>query len=227
MMMCVTLAELPAPLVAVTNEATMHEMYHLPERGRFIVRHVLPDGRNEELEYDATLGRCLTLAERAAELPPARRALLSDRNVTISSTYFIDPTTCQLLESFQAIDESGQKLVDSVRLVYVKTAWDDRAEVQSALQQRAFPAEYATWSRAERIGHWAYAIHRWRRVHGESGRNEDEIYTPDLVTDLERIEPKLRDMLGEILAEVGWLEQTPAAEAIAAFTTRTGIAVRP
>jgi hypothetical protein len=95
------------------------------------------------------------------------------------------------------------------------------------LHRQRFPAQYRGWNRAEKISHWAYVIHRWRRVNGESSRDEDAIYTPELVSDLERIEPNLRDMLGEILAQVGRLEQTPAAEAIAAFTARTGITIRP
>ena len=123
------------------------------------------------------------------------------------------------------IDDSGQTLVSTVRLVYVKTPWNQDAVLQQALQRRRFPVDYATWSRQQRVGHWAMVLHRWRRAHGESGRNEDEIYTPELVRDLERTEPELRDMLVDILTEVGWLEQTPASEAIAAFTSRTGIAV--
>ena len=84
----------------------------------------------------------------------------------------------------------------------------------------------AAMTRAEKISHWAIVIHRYRRAHGESGRDEDEIYTPELVRDLEVHEPELRDLLPEILAQVGFLEQTPAKEAIAAFVARTGITLK-
>jgi hypothetical protein len=223
----VTLDKLPAPLVALINRAKFQVAYHLPLTDRYVVEHVLPTGQRQELEYDVALGRCLTLAERIAQLPPARRTVLTDENVTVSSTYFIDPATSQLRLSLEMIDESGQKLLSTVRLVYVKLAWDEDALVQQALQRRRFPAEYATWSREQRIGHWAMVLHRYRRAHGESGRDEDEVYTLELIRDLERTEPKLRDMLADILTKVGRLEQTPPDQAIAAFTSRTGIAVGP
>lgn len=58
------LEALPAPLVSVINQPKVTEAYFLPERGRYVARHVLPDGRKEELEYDA-LGRTLAVAERS------------------------------------------------------------------------------------------------------------------------------------------------------------------
>ena len=78
----VKLDALPAPLVAAMNGPKLVEAYYLSERRRFVARHVLPDGRKEELEYDEALGRNLTLAERIAELPPLHREKRSDENVT-------------------------------------------------------------------------------------------------------------------------------------------------
>ena len=221
------LGELPTQLVAVINQARFVEAFYMPDRGRFVARHILPNGRREELEYDEVLRRTLTTDERIAEIPASKTVRMADENITVSTTYFIDPATSQLRATLDVVDDSGEKLASSVRLVHVDGPADDESVIQDALQRRRFHLEYATWSRDRRIAHWAYVIHRFRRVHGESGRNEDEIYTPNLVKDLERTEPNLRGMLAEILRQVGFLEQTPAAEAIAAFTSRTGIAVEP
>lgn len=226
-MVSAKLDELPAALIAMINRPKFQEAFHLPERGRYVARHVLPDGRREELEYDEALGRCLTLEERTAELPPGRTTARPDENVTVSSTYFIDPATSQLRLLLEVIDDTGGKLVSTTRLVHVPTPWNEDEQVNQALARRNFPAVYAAWPRDEQIAHWAGVLHRYRRARGESGRDEDEIYTPELVRDLERVDPRLRDLLPEILAVVGQLEQTPAAQAIAAFETRTGIKLAP
>jgi hypothetical protein len=215
--------DLPAPLVAAIREAGFRVAYHLPDRGRYIARHVLPDGRSEEIEYDAASGRCLTLEERRRELPPPRRAAVPGAQVDIVTTYFIDDPTSSLMVCFEAVDATGTSLVREVAPVHVAVTWDGEQMVRQALQRKRFPADYAEWPRERRIAHWARVLHRLRRAHGESGRDEDEIYTLDLVRDLERTEPRIRDLLPEILALVGGLEQTRAEEAIAAFSSRTGI----
>jgi len=219
----VALDRLPAPLVGMINRAKFQVAYHVPETDRYIVEHVLPSGQSQELEYDVALGRCLTTDERRAELPPPQRSVLADEHLTMVMTYSIDDATSEKRVTFATDDGS----VSVVRGVYVPLVWDGAQLIRDALHRQRFPARYAALSREEKISHWAGVIHRWRRVHGESGRDEDEIYTPELVRDLERTEPKLRDMLREILTVVGFLEQTPADQAIAAFTSRTGIAVGP
>jgi hypothetical protein len=70
-------------------------------------------------------------------------------------------------------------------------------------------------------------LHRFRRALGEHGDEEDELYTTELVRDMERLDARVRELLPDILVLVGRLEQTAAPEAIAAFTARTGIELGP
>ena len=89
---------------------------------------------------------------------------------------------------------------------------------------------------ADRLAYWvserdrgqADAINKGlRRANGESGYEEDDVYSLDLIRDMERTDPHVRALLPEILTLVGGLEQTAPEEAIAAFTARTGIPVGP
>lgn len=219
----VRLDDLPAPLIAAIHAPGFRVAYHLPERGRYVARHVRPDGRREEIEYDAALGRCLTVDERRRELPaPSRRDLPGEHAVLVTSL-FIDDETSGLSFRFEALDATGAPLAEVVKPAHVRLRWDGEDLVRQALRRQRFPAEYTTWPREQRIAHWAALLHRFRRAHGESGRDEDEIYTLDLVRDLERTDPGVRALLPGILAAVGRLEQTPPREACAAFSARTGI----
>lgn len=216
---------LPGPLAASINKFQV--AYHLPARGRYIARHVRPDGRREELEYDVARGRCLTVDERKAELPPDRRLVLPDEGVTATSTHFIDDETSQLRVRLSAVDDAGRAFLSSVSLAHSPYERNEEDDVRLALRRHRFPAVYATWPKEQKVAHWATVLHRFRRANGESGHDEDEIYTLGLISDMERTDPQVRDLLPEILASVGWLEQTPADEAIAAFSSRTGIPVGP
>jgi hypothetical protein len=213
----VALDKLPGPLAS--QVAKLQVAYHLPENDRYIVEHVLPSGPRQELEYDVARARCLTDDERRAELPAATRTVLGD--FAMVTSYEIDAATSEKRVIF-ATDDGGVKVE---RAVHVPLVWDGAQLLRDALRRQNFPATYAAMSRDDKILHWAGVIHRWRRARGESGRDENEVYTPELVRDLERTEPKLRDLLREILTHVAGLEQTPADQAIAAFTKGTGIAV--
>jgi hypothetical protein len=219
----VRLCDLPEPLAAAIHAEGFRVAYHLPERGRYVARHVLSDGRSEEIEYDVALGRCLTVDERRRELPAPSQRGIPGELADLVTTHFIDDETSGLSMRFQAIDPSGACLADVVKPAHVRLRWDGEKLVRQALLRQRFPADYAEWPRERRTAHWATVLHRLRRAHAESGRDEDEIYTLDLVRDLERTDARIRKLLPEILTLVGGLEQTRAEEAIAAFSSRTGI----
>lgn len=226
-MIRVSLADLPPALVASIDAGKFLYAYSLPERGRYVARHLRSDGRLEELEYDVPLGRCLTLDERRRALPDRERTALPAQGVTVLATHALDDATAVQHVTLDVLDDHGGAIVRLKKQVYDPTPWDVARVVEAALKVHRFPAEYAAWPKEQKVSYWATTLHRFRRVHGESGRDEDEIYTPDLVRDMERIDPGVRDLLPDILAEVGWLEQTPAAEALAAFTARVPMALGP
>ena len=218
----VELGELPARLVEAIHRATFLFAYSLPERGRYVARHIRPDGGMEEIEYDAAIGRLLTLEERRRSLRE-ERTTLPEQRVTVLSRQFLDEETAELKVILDVRDADGAQLVALTKQVYDPTPWDLSAVVNEELNRQRFPDEYAAWPRGEKVAHWAMAIHRFRRAHGESGWDENEIFTRELVRDLERVDPRVRELLTEILALVGHLEQTAPAEMIAAFTSRTGV----
>jgi hypothetical protein len=223
----VALGALPPGLAARVNRPKFLYAYAIPERGRHVARHVTADGRLEELEYDDRLGRCLTLEERARELPVGGEEVLANEQVTVASRYFLAPQTHHLTVHMDVADAAGKALLSLDQPFYATSPWTTEKVVGEALRRNRFPLEYASWPRNQKVAYWASTLHRWRRTNGESGGDEDEIYSEGLVKDMEKTDPKVRLLLPDILAYVGGLEQTPAAEALAAFTSRTGIALDP
>lgn len=223
----VKLRDLPGRLVELIQRDRFLFAYSLPEKARFVAQHVRADGRKEELEFDLGLGRTLTPDERARELPGAGRETLADEDVTVVSRYFIDEPTSELRVQFDVLDSAGAKILSITKAVYDPTPWDRVQVIREALRRLRFPSEYARWPRQQKVAHWAVKLHRLRRAHGESGEEEDEIYSPGLIRDMERTDPQVRGLLREILTLVGEMEQTPPDVAIAAFTARTGIPLEP
>lgn len=176
----------------------------LPEKGRYVARLARPDGRTDEVEFDAALGRCLRLDERRRELPGVELELHVRMDVA---------------------DDAGARVTSIDKVVYDPDAWAADEVLQQVLSRRRFPSEYAAWPRERRVHYWAATLHRFRRAMGESGRGEDDVYTLDLVGDMERIDPRVRALLCDVLTQLGALEQTAPAEAITAFKARTGIDV--
>ena len=217
----VAVDRLPAELVAAIDRGTIQVAYFVPETERYVVAIALPARARREIEWDVGLGRLLTIAERRAELPPPERSVLAESGYAIVTSYAIDAETEEKRVTFAT--EDGHATVECN--VHVPIAWNAERLISSAIHEKNAPARYAALTRDEKIAHWVGVIHRYRRAHGERGRDEDEIWTPELVRDLERHEPALRSMLRPIVIEVGRLEQTGAEAAIAAFVSRTSIAL--
>lgn len=217
----VPLDKLPAPLVAHIHRDGFQVAYHLPDKDRYIVEQELAGGQRQELEYDVGRGRLLTLDERRAELPSPTHTQLADDNLAMTTSYSIDDVIQDKRVTFSTDDGN----ISVSRAVHVPLVWDGAQLIRAALRQHREPARYAAMTHDEKIAHWTGVLHRYRRARGESGRDEDDVFTAQLVTDLERSEPKLRALLREILTELARMEQTAPADMIARFTRRTGITV--
>lgn len=216
---------LPPSLATIVGQGRLLVGYHLVDHDRYVVQYVQPDGQRRELEYDMALGRCLTVDERRAELPPESREPLPDEGLTVVTRHLLVDEHAERRVQFDAIDDRGATVVSLSRAVHVPLAWDGRQLIEEALHRQRFPVDYAAWPRPQRVAYWAATLHRFRRASGESGHQEDEIYTPALVSDMEKTDPQVRQLLPDILAHVAALEQDSADRAIAAFAAGTGVGV--
>ena len=203
------LEDLPAPLRAAIGERSFLYAWATGD-GRFVVRDVVRGERARELEWN---GRVLAQNERT--LPANERTQVGDATV-VTSHYFEDETILRV-----AIEIEGITKID--KQVYDPTPWTLADEVKQAIERARFPEEYAGWPREQKIGYLAVMIHRWRRVHGEQGFDEDEIYNDAFMRDLRGIDPHVESVLADVLRFVGRLEQTDPEVAVAAFTAKTGI----
>ncbi len=216
---------LPASLAAIVGQGRLLVGYQLDDQDRYVVQYVQPDGQRRELEYDRALGRCLTVDERRAELPPETREPLPDEGLTVVTRHLLVDELAERRVQFDAVDDGGATLVSLSKAVHVPLVWDGRQLIREALHRQRFPVDYAAWPRPQRVAYWATMLHRFRRASGESGHQEDEIYTPALIRDMEKTDPQVRQLLPDILAHLAALEHDSADQTIAAFTARTGVAV--
>lgn len=195
-MIRLSLGDLPVQLADAIDADKFLFAYSLPERGRYVARHLGPDGRLEEIEFDVGLGRALTLDERRRALPGPQRTTLPQESLTVVSSHARDEQTAVLRVAIDVLDAAGATIVRVTKQVNDPTPSDLANVVAEALRNHRFLTEYAAWPRDRKVSYWATTVHRFRRVHGESGRDEDEIYTPDLVRDMEKNDPRARAAAG-------------------------------
>lgn len=225
MMLDVELDMLPASFRAILHKGRFLVAYHLPVRGRYVAQYIQSDGQRRELEYDVASQCCLTLDERRAELPGETREPWPEEGLTILTRYFLADELEELRVQFDAVDDSGGTVVSRSVSAYVPTVWDGKQLIQEALHRQRFPARYAALTRSEQVTFWAQKLLRFRRAKGESGCEENAIYTPALIEDMEKIDPHVRQLLPEILGQLATLEQTEASETFASFSAGTGVLV--
>jgi len=218
--------QLPAAVQAAIPEERF--LYALRGKGGYVVREVTDAGRSSEREFDEGLGRFLTVEERRQRLPPGDRFVFAgDEPVTVTVTHHIDADTGELRAHFAIVDDAGRPVAELTRDVFRPTPWRPEEVVAEVMRAHQFPQRYASWPRDEKVRYWAAKLHRLRRARGESGRDEDDLYSPELVGDMEQLDPQVRDLLADVIARVGELEQTDPGAAIDAFEQRSGISIRP
>jgi hypothetical protein len=201
-------------------------LYALRAPGGYVIREVV-GGRSHELEFDESLGRFLTVDERRGRMPPDERfEVAGDERFAVTQTHHIDADTEELRARFAISDDAGRPVADVTRAAFDITSWRREEVVAEAIRRQGFPQRYASWSRDEKVRYWAAQLHRFRRARGEDGRDEDDLYTVDLVRDMEKLDPRVRDLLGDIIELVGRLEQTDSGQAIDAFERHSGISIR-
>ncbi|HTM22191.1 MAG TPA: hypothetical protein VL172_16840 [Kofleriaceae bacterium] len=219
----VALHELPPAIRAAVPPDRF--LYALRTGGGWVVREVV-GGRSHELEFDEALGRFLTVDERRSRMPADRSfEVVGDGHFSVTQTHHIDADTEELRARLAITDDGGRPVTELTKAVFDPTPWRGEEVAALAIRHHDLPRRYASWPRDDQVRYWAAQLHRFRRVHGESGRDEDELYTPALVRDMEKVDPRVRELLADILALVGRLEQTDPAQAIEAFERRSGISV--
>jgi hypothetical protein len=221
----VALNDLPTAFASALDRSGFRFAYQLSKPTRYVAWQVRSDGQGEELELDTTLGRCLTRDERTKELPAATTQTVDPEKMTLQTTYALDPRTAELRVRFAASDAAGVEVVAVERRAHVPMPWDGAQLVRQALKRQGFPAEYAGWSRDQKVRYWAIQLHRWRRAQGESGKDEDEIYNAGLVRDMQMTDPSVVALLPDVLTQVAQMEQSSPTEAIATFSAKTGVRV--
>lgn len=199
--------------------------YELVGSGRFVIRHADPSSNSiEELEFDAKQGRYLSATERlqlrASE--PSHFRMPSGQTVRLS--YRVHPERNTLLAHYDVFaSDHAQSVVEIEQEVYGPMQSDRIAFITKELQHARFPAEYARWGEQAKVAYWADTLHRLRRANGESGRDEDEVFTPALLQDMERTDTHVRGLLPRILRRLAALDQVDPRQLEARFMQRVGL----
>ena len=104
--------------------------------------------------------------------------------------------------------------------MYAPVQTDPIAFLDGELHRLRFRLEYTSWDAEAKVAYWADALHRLRRANGELGRDEDEIFTPALLQDMERTDPHVRALLPRILQRLAARGQIDFSQLEAHFMER-------
>ncbi|MBO0859047.1 MAG: hypothetical protein J2P21_11340 [Chloracidobacterium sp.] len=226
-MQTIDFESLPARAAASIGRENFLYSYYIPEKNRYVIHHVnqaTKDG--EEIEFDVASDRFLTLDERLRELPNPATKAYSDKDVFAYATYRIEQQSNELWVHFDIYSASdNKKITEADQHVYSPIKWDNSSVIASAVEKANFPLQYACWDEDQKVRYWAGMIHRFRRWNGESGLDEDEVFAPSLLHDMEKTDPNVRFLLPKILALAARLEQTEPEILIRSFSKRVGIEI--
>jgi hypothetical protein len=222
------------PLTALPNRAANQLKrflfaYQLVDSGRFVIRHADPSNNHvEELEFDPRQNRFLSADERLRLRASEPRQLRMPSGQTVQVSYRIHPDRSSLLAHYDIYSgDNGKKTFEVEQEVYAPTPSEPIAAIGKALERAQFPLEYARWDEHRKAASWASTLHRLRRAKGESGRDEDEVFTPALLHDMERTDPNVRALLKRILIQLADLGQVDPKQLEATFMQRVGLRGRP
>jgi len=198
--------------------------YRLEGDTRFVIRVVNTAGTPSELEFDAREQRFLSAAERARALPPAGSVVYETASCDVRATYTLNEwdELCVHLDVYDR--QQGARLTELDKAVYAALEWNVPDTVARAVAQANFPQEYAAWDEQSKIGYWALALRRARRS-GEGEADEDDVFTPELLRDMQAIDPAVVSRLRPILHLVAKLGGEEPEALTRSFEQRVGISV--
>lgn len=202
--------------------------YELTDSGRFVIRHADPtDNRIEELEFDPRLNRFLSADERLGLRASEPRAFRLPSGQIVRVSYRVQPDRNSLVAHYEVpADGITKPALEVEQELYAPIQSEPIAAITQALARERFPVEYARWDEARKVTYWATTLHRLRRANGESGREEDDVFTPALLRDMEQTDPFVRRILKPILRELAGLAQVDPQELESTFVQRVGLSVR-
>jgi hypothetical protein len=196
--------------------------YYLPEQDRYVIRHVSPTtSEPEELEFDAQYERFVSREERVISAAGRAEQVYAAQDLVAWATYSITPRRNALtmhIDIYRSGQGSTFTWVDQE--LYAPIPWDVASLVTRATEKAEFPRVLASQTARQRVGYWAYALHRLRRANGE-----DSAFGPDLLYAMERTDPTVRGILSRILSLVAELEQADPTELKRRFEARAGVQV--
>lgn len=221
----IELQSLPINAINGINSEKFLFSYYVPDSNRYVIRHVNSiTKKGEELEFDVQTDRFLPVGERLSDLPDPTVPVYIDRDLIVCGNYHIRPPSNELWVHFDIHSAGeGQKIAEVDQQVYSPIEWEIGSIVAAAVEKAEFPKQYATWDEDRKVGYWAFMIHRYRRWNGETGVDEDEIFTPSLLQNIEKTDSHVRFLLPKILSLVAQLEQTGPEVMIRSFAERAGI----
>ncbi|OMG71125.1 hypothetical protein [Burkholderia ubonensis] len=223
----VAYSELPLSLAEIIPVSSFLKAYDHGE-SKTIMAWYLDSRTNKqrEIEFSQDLGRLLSRSERERNFPAAREVVLRDGGVKVHIANRLEPGTDVRYETYVAFDPiTSAQLAEAEQIFFAPFVQDPADVIWPAIQKANFRAVYAGWPAADKMRYWVGVLYRLRRQTGEGGRNEDEAFTPALLTRMRAVDPGIDSILATILAELGRMEMTRPDVMRAAFNQRTGASI--
>ena len=180
--------------------------------------------RQQELEFDTKTMHFLNRAKRAESLEKPFYLEFQDLNVKVKVSYALEPETDVLHEELTVYSSfTGEPVANEKYVVFNAFKTDRKTEVANLLEKAAFPMQYSSWTKQEKIDYWSEYLYRIRRHAGEDGASLDSVFNTKLLQHMTEIDSNIIDLLPKILSELAKMEMTAATPIFAAFCARTKI----
>lgn len=180
--------------------------------------------RQQELEYDAKAAAFLSRNERTALLDSPFKIEYQDLAVTVEVSYELEADTDVLHEQLEVYSVATGKKIGSGRYVVFNPFKADRKkEVAKLVAKAAFPAQYHSGTRQDKVNYWSELLYRLRHQAGEDGAAPDSVFTAQLLKHMTEVDADIVNLLPAILNELAAMEMIAAGPLFSAFTARTQI----
>ncbi|MFB9995150.1 hypothetical protein ACFFLM_24690 [Deinococcus oregonensis] len=222
-----THAQLPAPLAALVDPSDFLKAFDCPETQTVVVWRVNKQiGKQQELEFSLHLMRGLTRPEREAQFPAPAEVPLPALGAHVMKRDRLEEGTDVRYETYDVYLLGQTAKITQCEQIYFAPALMTIADVvQPALENALFAGKYLAWSVDEKVSSWVAALYRLRRQMGETGADEDNLFSPRLLDELRLVDANIEAMLPSILHQLATMETSDPKAMLASFNSRTRLSL--
>ena len=181
-------------------------------------------GKQKELEFSVAENRALSLDDRKDNLPSPQKVLMTECGVEVMHCFYFEEITNVLYDEYRIHSiNTGDEITSATQIFFSKYKESVPDIVRQALDDNDFPSVYASWEEPQKINYWVSVLYRMRRQSGESGGLEDDIFSPELINSMKKVDKDILRLMPYCLMQLADMEQLEKRELFSIFGKKTGM----